>query len=142
MKPHEGKPCAVYTALNSGKMTGRGSWSQAQRYIALISVFRRQRHIPSKTLSQSKKKKAQGAAAGHRAPYPPHSLSGLPLQTSMSAYNCPHPVSTSVRTSGAAIDACAHQARPFYGMAGPVPPWNGTVKTLPLSATGAHLCPG
>lgn len=122
-----------------------------------MSVLRRKRHILNKTLSQSKKptnKKQQQqqnpkgqlehlqATGATGAPCPPHSLSGLPLQTSMSAYSCPCPVSTSAITSRAATDACAHQARPSYRMAGPVTPWDGTVKTLPLSATGTHLCPG
>lgn len=54
----EGNSWAVCKALDSGKMAGRGSWSQAQRHRPLFSILRRWRQeddgfrsILSKTLS-------------------------------------------------------------------------------------------
>lgn len=76
----EGNTCVVCKALNSGKMAGRGSWSQAQRHLPLISTFRRQRRedpefrsILSKTLFQKRYMgTAEAKAASHRASYPSH----------------------------------------------------------------------
>lgn len=144
----EGNSWAVCKALNSGKMAGRGSWSQTQRHRPLFSILRRWRQEDHgfrsslrKTVSKNKPE-GQLSQTGHRALYHPHIPPGLPPQTSTSAYSCPPPVSTSVTISRVVTDACARQARPFYRTAGPVPPWNKTIKTLPPSASGTHLCPG
>lgn len=74
---HEGNTCVVCKALNSGKMAGRGSRSQAQRHMPLISTLRRQRQedpefrsILSKALLQKRYMGAAEAKAATEHPIP------------------------------------------------------------------------